>query len=242
MRHVTGSASTRRPKRNLLTGATVTALGGILALGLSACGTPADETDNADPSESTTTITTDPEQSTTGETVTPSASDSTTAESTPTSENSPPPAEPGAQPIGNPSTEDQWIQPEGEYDLMVTGVRVASHDGFDRVVFDLTGTGTPGWFTTYTETPSQQGSGHPIDYDGAIALQVGVDGTPYPFDLGTEMPELGTTPGAGNVTEVTYSSLFEARTEFVIGVTEKMPYSVNALSDPTRLVIDFHHN
>lgn len=242
MRHATRPIPTRRPKRNLFTGATVTALGGILALGLSACGTPADETDNAAPSESTTTVTTDPDQTTAEDTATPTPAEPTSADATQTSKNPPPPTAPGTEPIDNASTEDQWIQPEGEYDLMVTGVRVASHDGFDRVVFDLAGTGTPGWFTTYTETPSQQGSGHPIEYDGAIALQVGVDGTPYPFDLGMEPPELGTTPGAGNVTEVIYSSLFEARTEFAIGLTEQMPYSVSTLTEPNRLVIDFHHN
>lgn len=240
MRYATRNSSTRRPRRNLLSGPTVIALGGILALGLSACGTPAAENDAADPTQ-TTTVTTDPEQTTAEDTATASPSDSTSEESTETTTEQVRSSVPGTEPIDNASTDDQWIRPQGEYDLMVMDVRVGSHDTFDRVVFDLHGTGTPGWSTRYTENPAQQGSGHPVAYEGAIALQVGIDGTPYPFDLGMELPDLGTTPGAGNITEVTYSSLFEARTEFVIGLNEQVPYSVSPLSDPTRLVIDFHH-
>lgn len=240
MKYATRNSSPRRPRRTLLSGATVTALGGILALGLSACGTPADQNADADPTQ-TTTVTTDPAQTTTANTTTVSPSDPTSEETTETTTEQVRTSRPGTEPIDNASTEDQWIRPQGEYDLMVMDVRVASHDTFDRVVFDLHGTGTPGWTTRYTENPAQQGSGQPIAYEGAIALQVGIDGTPYPFDLGMELPDLGTTPGSGNVTEVTYSSLFEARTEFVIGLNEQVPYSVSPLSDPTRLVIDFHH-
>lgn len=238
MRYLTRQSSTQRPRRRPLTAATVTALGAALALGLSACGTAEEQPEDPGANESTTTVTTEPTDEPangtagtgTGEETRPEQSSSV---SSPVSD-----VEPATGPMGDPATEDQWVQPDGA-SLMVTGVRTASHDGFDRVVFDLEGEGAPGWITMYTETPTQQGSGHPIDYTGNIALQVGVEGTPYPNDAGTEPPMLGTFPGAGNVTEVTYSSLFEGRTEFVIGLEEQVPYSVTPLENPSRLVIDF---
>lgn len=239
MRYLTRQSSTQRPRRRPLAAATVTALGAALALGLSACGTAEEQPEDPGANESTTTtVTTEPTDEPangtagtgTGEETRPEQSSSV---SSPVSD-----VEPATGPMGDPSTEDQWVQPDGA-SLMVTGVRTASHDGFDRVVFDLEGEGAPGWITMYTETPTQQGSGHPIDYTGNIALQIGVEGTPYPNDAGTEPPMLGTFPGAGNVTEVTYSSLFEGRTEFVIGLEEQVPYSVTPLENPTRLVIDF---
>lgn len=239
MRYLTRQSSTQRPRRRPLAAATVTALGAALALGLSACGTAEEQPEDPGANESTTTtVTTEPTDEPangtagtgTGEETRPEQSSSV---SSPVSD-----VEPATGPMGDPSTEDQWVQPDGA-SLMVTGVRTASHDGFDRVVFDLEGEGAPGWITMYTETPTQQGSGHSIDYTGNIALQIGVEGTPYPNDAGTEPPMLGTFPGAGNVTEVTYSSLFEGRTEFVIGLEEQVPYSVTPLENPTRLVIDF---
>ena len=41
--------------------------------------------------------------------------------------------------------------------LGLTGVRVAHHPGFDRVVFDLGGNGTPGWRVEYTTRPRYEG-------------------------------------------------------------------------------------
>ncbi len=150
----------------------------------------------------------------------------------------PTPSTPASRPFGTPDLAAKQRAAPAPHGLMVSRVRVGGHGGFDRVVFDFAGEGSPGWYINYTETPTQQGSGAPVDYEGEIALLVGIDGTPYPDELGLEFPDLGTTPGTGNVTEVIYTSLFEARTEFVIGVRDRLPYSVTVLENPTRLVID----
>ena len=53
-------------------------------------------------------------------------------------------------------------------------------------------------------------------------------------------PNLGSTPGAGGfITEVKSSGTFEGRSQFVVGLKERLPYSVRVLEEPTRLVIDF---
>lgn len=147
-------------------------------------------------------------------------------------------ADAGVTPLGNADTAMKTLRPEAPAQLLVTDVRVASHEGFDRIVFDLTGEGTPGWFVDYTENPSQQGSGHPIDYDGAVALNVNIDGVTYPFELNMEDPGLGTVPGAGNVTEVISAGTFEGRAQFVVGLRDRLPYSVQVLENPSRVVID----
>ena len=67
----------------------------------------------------------------------------------------------GLTPLGNANTTVKTQRPEAPSQLMVVNVRVGSHEGFDRVVFDLVGSGEPGWFIDYTNKPSQQGSGTP---------------------------------------------------------------------------------
>lgn len=128
--------------------------------------------------------------------------------------------------------------------LVVTGVRVGKHDTFDRIVFDLQGTGAPGWFVEYTDNPAQQGSGHSIEYAGDTAINLNIDGTLMPFELGMEDPQLGTTQGTDQVvTEVISQGTFEGRSQFVIGVRgPKHPFSVQVLQEPTRLVVDIHRS
>lgn len=147
-------------------------------------------------------------------------------------------ADAGVTPVGNADTAMKTSRPEAPSQLMVTGVRVGHHEGLDRVVFDLAGEGEPGWFIDYTAAPAQQGSGNTISYQGEIALNVNIDGTTYPFELGKEEPNIGTVEGVGNVTQVISTGTFEGRSQFVIGLKAKLPYAVQVLHEPHRLVID----
>ncbi|ANE03303.1 AMIN-like domain-containing (lipo)protein [Corynebacterium crudilactis] len=145
----------------------------------------------------------------------------------------------GPTALGEADVAMKTLRPEAPAQLMVTGVRIGSHSGFDRVVFDLTGQGDPGWFIDYTSNPTQQGSGNPIKFTGDTALNVNIDGTVYPFDLGLEDPAIGTVDGSGSiVSQVISAGTFEGRSQFVIGLNGKHPYSVNVLQDPPRLVVD----
>lgn len=144
----------------------------------------------------------------------------------------------GVTPRGNADTAMKTQRPEAPSQLLVTNVRVASHAGFDRVVFDLVGEGTPGWFINYTSSPAQQGSGKSVTFTGEVALDVNIDGTAYPFELDLPSPNIGTVAGAGNVTEVISQGTFEGSSQFIIGLTSTLPSSVKVLQDPHRLVID----
>src|SRR4051794_18932877 len=71
------------------------------------------------------------------------------------------------------------VDPDG---LVVTTVRAARHEGYDRVVFELAGTGTPGWSVEYVDTPSSQGRGEEVDVPGVAQLQVTLQGTTNPYE------------------------------------------------------------
>ncbi|MDO5669894.1 MAG: hypothetical protein Q4G50_07805 [Corynebacterium sp.] len=143
--------------------------------------------------------------------------------------------------VGEANVAQKTSRPDAPAMLMVESVRIASHDGFDRIVFDLIGDGAPGWFIDYTTAPKQQGSGNPVEYEGSVALDVNIDGTTYPFELGREDANIGTVAGSGNVTQIVSAGTFEGRSQFVVGLQEKLPYSVEVLHDPHRLVIDVRH-
>ena len=145
--------------------------------------------------------------------------------------------------MGTASLEDQQHMPKSLGNLAPTGVRVGAHDGFTRVVIDREGEGEPGWFTSYTDSPAQQASGKPVEVQGNTFLNLGIERTPWPStpELKEKYMQSGTTPGAGVVSAVNYTTTFEAQTQLIIGLEKKTAYSVTYLKDPSRVVIDFQN-
>jgi hypothetical protein len=127
--------------------------------------------------------------------------------------------------------------PEG---LTVTAVRAAHHEGYDRVVFELSGSGTPGWSVEYVETPSDQGSGEAVDVPGSAFLQVTLQGTSNPYDSGAE--ELARGPVAVSGTDVVegvfYDATFEGTSVAWLGTSDRTPFRVYALTGPSRVVVE----
>ncbi|MFI9487303.1 hypothetical protein ACIG47_13015 [Promicromonospora sp. NPDC052451] len=135
---------------------------------------------------------------------------------------------------------------EGETFLSVTDVRVARHDGYDRVVFDLDGTGSgrPGWRVEYVDEATDDGSGHAVQVDGDAILRVSLSGTAAPTDSGVEEfsgdriePE-----DTESVDKVVYRYWFEGYTTAFLGIDEgERPFRVFLLENPTRVVVDVQH-
>lgn len=132
--------------------------------------------------------------------------------------------------------------PSKDAGLTVTGIRIGHHAGFDRVVYELGGAGTPGWIVQYTEQAIQDGSGKVVDVAGRSILEVQITGSAYPFDSGVTPysgPDPATDPSAPMITGVYRSGIFEGTTQSFIGVaTDRPAFEISALTDPTRLVID----
>jgi hypothetical protein len=125
--------------------------------------------------------------------------------------------------------------------VTVSDIRLGRHDGFDRVVFDVGGTGTPGWDVRYVDSASSQGSGEPVDVAGGAVLQVSLTGVGYPYETGVEefSPSRPLT-GADTevVTEVVFDATFEGTTVAFVGTTKKSPFRVYQLQNPTRVVVE----
>lgn len=194
-------------------------LGLVLVTGLlAACGT---DTDSSSDSSSDS----DP-----GAVVSPSA---TLAPSGPTS-GSPGPASPTPEfPRG---TGRQTGRGSGE-PLVFTGVRVAAHEGFDRIVLEFSGTGSPGWGVNYVDRAVMDGSGEVVALDGDSTLDIYASHTTAPAPGYYSGPRRITGPGV--VAEVYVVGTFEGDTQVLAGIDgPRAPYRVFTLSDPARLVLD----
>jgi hypothetical protein len=137
----------------------------------------------------------------------------------------------------DPDTQDPSADSRGT----VSEIRTGRQDGYDRVVFEIGGTGAPGWDVRYVDEASSQGSGAPIDVEGDATLQVTLTGMGYPYDTGVEEwagPDPLPGNGTENVTEVAWDATFEGTSVAFIGTTAQVPFRVYALQDPTRVVVD----
>jgi len=172
-----------------------------------------------------------------------SASDSDPAPSPAVSVDTPTTQAPEPDSSNTPTDAAEKVSPAGAgAKLTVTDIRTGVHEGFDRVVYELDGEGTPGWRVGYVAEAVQDGSGNEVTVAGDAVLQVLIDGSAYPFDSGVE-PYAGPDPvlaaPGGSVVEVTGSGVFEGVTQSFVGVSESgTPFAVYSLSDPQRVVID----
>lgn len=161
-------------------------------------------------------------------------------------EPSPTATEEAAPPLeGEPGTEPATAEPDRGGMLAVTDVRVAAHDGFDRVVFDIAGDdGSIGWDVRYVEVPTSQGSGNEAEVDGAAYLAVSISGVALPPELPPDIEAFTEDvdgPADGTIVEVVHDSIYEGYHLFFVGVDTEAAYVVERLEDPQRLVIDLHH-
>ncbi|MCZ2827812.1 hypothetical protein O2W14_03050 [Modestobacter sp. VKM Ac-2986] len=178
----------------------------------------------------------------------PSAPSSAPASTTANSELAPSSAAPsGPSPSATAPADDrpadtqpdvaEAVDPAG---LTVTAVRAARQEGHDRVVFELAGSGTPGWRVEYVDGPVAQGSGDPVDVPGEAALQVTLQGVSYPYETGAEEVPRGAVPVSGteHVAGVVYDATFEGTAVAWIGTDGTAPFRVYSLTGPSRVVVE----
>lgn len=128
--------------------------------------------------------------------------------------------------------------------LSPVNLRFGVHDGFDRIVLDLEGSGQPGWLSRYVDDPRAEGSGEPVALAGAASLQTTVKGVVYPTEDGAKeyVGPMRFSPASGGVVEeVVYGPVFEGQMELYVGLSSEQPFRVFLLEDPTRVVIDIYH-
>jgi hypothetical protein len=139
-----------------------------------------------------------------------------------------------------PQNDPDWPS-GGSGDLLPTGVRVGSHEGYERVVFDFEGTGTPGWRVEYVDEAVQDPKGDVVDVDGDFTLQVIATGVRYPEgddETGRVAQGSYDAEDADLVEEVHVTGIFEGQNQAFIGLDEQAPFRVFTLTEPARLVVD----
>ena len=182
----------------------------------------------ADPEEAASTA-----ASSTGDT-------SPAATTTPTADDVAADATPDAAPFPATTDPDTADAVAGNGPTVVTGVRIGAQDGFGRIVFDISGTATPGWDVAYTTTPTREGTGEAVSVPGSAFLRVTLTGVTNPYEAPavTEASRGTTATTAGPVAGVYYDSVVEGQALAYVGVDAEQPFRVYALSNPTRIVVD----
>jgi hypothetical protein len=126
---------------------------------------------------------------------------------------------------------------------LLSAVRTARHDGYDRAVFEFATTEMPGYKIEYVDKPVRAcGSGDvvPIAGDGWLEIRF------YPANAHTEegKPTVENRAFAPNheiIKEMKLTCDFEAEVAWVLGVASPNRYRVLELKNPTRLAIDIKH-
>lgn len=137
--------------------------------------------------------------------------------------------------------EDTHLQTPGNSQLQIEGVRAGSHAGYDRIVVEFSGTGTPDVLAGYNPDPRQQASGYPLVPAGNAYFDLIIQGVPWTMGLSDADLAKADPSGvaAGGIQEIADGGVFEANAQYVVGLDEKRPYNLYLLENPTRVVVDF---
>lgn len=161
----------------------------------------------------------------------------------------------GLTALGNADGAPKTERVEAPAELAITDIRMAGHDGFDRIVFEMAGNGMPGWYVSYTEQPFHQGSGRPVEMDHLVALNINIDGTVRPETIDKKLsgPDVDKLVDKANdsaseseqelgvIKDFIPGGLHDGRSQYFLAMDMKQRFSVQVLRGPTRLVIDILH-
>lgn len=126
---------------------------------------------------------------------------------------------------------------------LLKSVRVAGHDGFDRVVFEFDGK-VPGYVVQYVPGPlTEDPSDRTVSLKGNTILLVTMNPASGVNLSGVDYEEVYSGPqridGPGSpIEEIVRSGDFESVLTWAVGTTGERPFKVSTLGSPTRLVID----
>lgn len=136
--------------------------------------------------------------------------------------------------------------PEDVEELLLTDVRVGGHEEYDRVVFEHSGEGAPGWFAEYVDEAVQPGSGFPLDFDGDAILYISAVGL-MPGNAGEEQGHLELTEFLDEqgtlVDDITSTAVHHGAASYYIALDEERDVRVSVWEheDGPRLIIDVLH-
>lgn len=125
----------------------------------------------------------------------------------------------------------------------ITDVRVATHEGYDRIVFEFSD-GIPA-YTIEPATPpfSADPSGLPIDVAGSAFLRITLNGGTRVAPEGdpTYTGATNFEPGFDELAQLIEGGDFEAVSSWYAGLATEPCIRVLTLAEPSRLVLDIQH-
>jgi hypothetical protein len=123
---------------------------------------------------------------------------------------------------------------------LLTDVRYARHEGFDRVVFEFSGGPLPGYHLEYIDKPVRQcGSGEVTPIAGDAWLEVRFSPANAHTESGSPTIRFREQKVDLHVIrELERTCDFEAHVTWVLGVTRPNQFRVLTLQAPVRLVVD----
>ena len=182
----------------------------------------------------------------------PSASQTSSRAATPSTPASAAPASaepvPTAEPVATDDLEaftcDLPIVEDGTVGVAsIVDVRVGTHDGYDRVVFEFE-QGMPELTLDRAEPPfSEDASGLPMEVDGDAFLGLRMRGGSKQTDAGTSSYDGPTdfSPGFPTLVHLIEGGDFERQSTWYLGLAGESCVRVLLLDAPPRLVIDVEH-
>ena len=148
--------------------------------------------------------------------------------------------------LTNASEAQRTAPSDGTGTALLKAVRVGRNAGFERIVYEFAGTSMPGYRVGWVEGPIlADGSGEPVDVAGKAYLEMvmqpasGVDLSAPQLTVVYNGPDRIAVAGQTKlITDLVRTGDFEAVLTWVAGTTEKVPFRVLRLSNPTRIVVD----
>lgn len=121
---------------------------------------------------------------------------------------------------------------------VLTSIRTARHEGYDRVVFDFDGPLPGAVAARYVNRVVADGSGNTVVLAGDAFLLVRFEGGQAHTDAGAPTVADRSRPGLPALTEIAVAGDYEGYVTIALGLTAKRPFRVLELSNPTRVVVD----
>src|SRR4051794_33967265 len=153
----------------------------------------------------------------------------------------------GIDPLAGAGTDPVVAKATNTRTALLTAVRAARHEGYDRVVFEFANA-LPGYDVRYVERPVlEDASGRNVAVEGAAVLRVRMENA-LDADLSKESaPSTYTgprrfSPGTPEVAELVRSGGFEGVLTWVIGVRDRVNFKASTLESPPRIVVDLRNH
>jgi hypothetical protein len=182
----------------------------------------------------------------------PSPSASPSASASPTESASPTASEASAGPtVSLPPTDEEWTCGEpitmaatGTEIVHTADVRIGTHDGYDRIVFEYLEDGSPDVDVREAVPPfTQDASGNPMTVNGDPVFQITLSGATKMADDGSSTYTGATDfePDFPMLIHLTERGDFEAVNSWYAGLNGGDCLRVAVLTDPSRVVVDVQH-